>query len=564
MRHPCRARSSTPIQVLRNAATWDYTPGSNLPGDLYECDWRFLLPRLSFETTVCFGAASPTTLRGLSDLSTRVLSVSPVTQTDGPGPGLLPDNVVVVDPSEWRNLGIGGTADLLYFACPGELRRLVAHPDLFEDALALLKPTGVIFSELFGGDKSRARKLKQALQKADLGSGEPVLLGPWSPSFRSAAPVGDRTVMKYCRSLSSPRKLRSRVLLGLKTLWRPYRWALVAGRQRPDNAQVPDYVDAAAARSGISLTGYRWGFVAGGRYPSKKVVFTLFKNGCPTPEAIVKLTRHPSFNRRLENEFHSLQALHKTRAPEAKAAPKALFLGNEGGLVLAAQTAVQGRPLQELSEARPDSPHTVLVVNWLVSLAWKTARKVQGTEVASSLSSLADRFCDNYSSPAEERHFLATQISKIGKCPDFPVVFQHGDPHPGNILITPDDRLVLLDWESAEPAGMPLWDLFYFLHTTARLAVGRRRTPGSLILRDLFLTSTGWKGLLQGALSKSCEALQLDRHLIKPLFYLCWMHRALKEATRLPVNQAAKGTSVELLRFALAHDRDPNLSALLC
>ena len=47
----------------------------------------------------------------------------------------------------------------------------------------------------------------------------------------------------------------------------------------------------------------------------------------------------------------------------------------------------------------------------------------------------------------------------------FPLVFQHGDPGPWNVLITSDGRPGFLDWEAAEPHGMPLWDLFHFLRS---------------------------------------------------------------------------------------------------
>jgi hypothetical protein len=54
----------------------------------------------------------------------------------------------------------------------------------------------------------------------------------------------------------------------------------------------------------------------------------------------------------------------------------------------------------------------------------------------------------------------------------------------------------------------------------------------------------------------------LETGLIAPLFYTCWMHRALKEATRLSVSSLATGHYFNLLRRCIEKRNSPALAQL--
>jgi len=56
------------------------------------------------------------------------------------------------------------------------------------------------------------------------------------------------------------------------------------------------------------------------------------------------------------------------------------------------------------------------------------------------------------------RHQVARQSARWQARP----VLQHGDFAPWNIRVNPSDgRWVVMDWESADPEGLPLWDWFH-------------------------------------------------------------------------------------------------------
>ncbi|MBA3304066.1 MAG: hypothetical protein H0U26_09370 [Acidimicrobiia bacterium] len=51
--------------------------------------------------------------------------------------------------------------------------------------------------------------------------------------------------------------------------------------------------------------------------------------------------------------------------------------------------------------------------------------------------------------------------------------------------------------------------------------------------------------------------------LVAPLFFTCWLHRAMKESTRLPPERRGKGTYRRLLRTCVEQRRSPALASIL-
>jgi thiamine kinase-like enzyme len=173
---------------------------------------------------------------------------------------------------------------------------------------------------------------------------------------------------------------------------------------------------------------------------------------------------------------------------------------------------------------------------------------------------LFTRFIEIYRVTPEQHTFLKNQIAIIGRSQEaFPLVFQHGDPGTWNVMATPTGQAVFLDWEAAEPQGMPLWDLFYFMRSYAVWAarLGGVRSSLQGFTRQL-LTGSELSQLLIQATHRYCQRTDLPHHLIEPLFYTCWMHRALKEATRLVPAKLEKGHYVNLLGLCI-EQRDARL-----
>jgi hypothetical protein len=143
-------------------------------------------------------------------------------------------------------------------------------------------------------------------------------------------------------------------------------------------------------------------------------------------------------------------------------------------------------------------------------------------------------------------------------------VFQHGDPGVWNLLVAGDGSVAFLDWEAAETRGVPLWDIFHLARSFAVIAgrAGGERNMMRAIDRIL-LEPTPINRMVADVVGRYRERLRLSAALIEPLFHTSWMHRALKEATRLPKHRLASGHYLALLRRGLDRRETPGLARLL-
>jgi hypothetical protein len=133
-----------------------------------------------------------------------------------------------------------------------------------------------------------------------------------------------------------------------------------------------------------------------------------------------------------------------------------------------------------------------------------------------------------------------------------------------NAIWTRAGRVAFLDWEAAEPEGVPLWDLFYFLRSYGMQASpSRGRRDWLEKSARHFRAETALHGLFADAVRRAAASTRLPGELVTPLFFTCWMHRALKEATRLRGRALAQGRYFGLLRLFLERREEPGLRRLL-
>jgi aminoglycoside phosphotransferase (APT) family kinase protein len=129
----------------------------------------------------------------------------------------------------------------------------------------------------------------------------------------------------------------------------------------------------------------------------------------------------------------------------------------------------------------------------------------------------------------------------------------HGDPGTWNLLLTPDSRLGILDWEAAEPDGLPLWDLFHLLRSYATLASSSWLPHRSLRLaRRQLVDGSTLTATFAASVAAYRDALGLPAEIVEPLYHLGWVHRAVKEASRLAPDRLPSGHYVRLLRSGMS------------
>jgi hypothetical protein len=305
---------------------------------------------------------------------------------------------------------------------------------------------------------------------------------------------------------------------------------------------VPRYLAETASRHGYSLGRGPWVLEPSRGYRSQKIVFHLPETG-----EIVKITQHPRFNARLDNEYRALAALAHT-AP-AGLAPQPRFRGLHARLLVIGQSRLLGAPFRTASTGSPTCGVAEAAVDALLDLARLGVGTPSGSEAAAALHQLLAQHERVHRPPPEQLAFLRAQIDLIGAAgAQFPAVFSHGDPTTLNALVRDDGGIGLVDWENGEPLGLPFFDIFYFVNAYAQWSFERRRrrwTPGA-IWATLY-EPTGFRELLERSLSRYRDAVEITADLAGPSMFMFWMTLALREATRSGNTTPATGTYARLL-----------------
>jgi hypothetical protein len=564
------------VKALETTLGEEFAPGSNLKGAVEGANWCFLLPSLEIGRVVSVGAPSPSALATLSRLSNEIVVWAPsrdlrrlrsviggdgsakisLLETDG-GPIPLPDR----------------SADVMFLA----RHALASHDRTMRDELErLLKPGGAAYAEfrrsLYPLAATRAVERAFGL----LGPPQVMWLAPAFGEMRAAAPHADGPSIAYLeRSFLTRRLLRLQLVrrpgrvLGSHVLTNRFfgRCGALAGPPEIDLAAgPPDYLRSVAAEAGVHIERGRWGFAAPGDYRTQKLLFFIFAGAKETPESVVKMTRDPKLNPRLEREWHALTLLQERGIGDEGTVPRPLFAGRHADLAIVGETAVDGVPFRKQTRATADCPYAGAVVDWLLELGRLTAhtQPTGSPGIAARLEALLARFTELYRVDPVHGDFLADQVAAIASSEaSLPLVFQHGDPGPWNLLVTREGRPAFLDWEAADPEGLPLWDIFHFLRSFG-LTISRRtgRSDPIRSFTEQVLADSDLSRLIVQATARFCAETALRPELVEPLFYLCWMHRALKEVPRLHPARLDTGRYVNVLRRAIDEREAPGLRRL--
>lgn len=579
--------------ILETTLSSEFTPGTNLTGGVASADWRYLLPSQELEHLLCVGIPSLRTLTVLSTISRRVHVVASererVEKIEKEFQKQGIPNVQFICVEKFSTLPFyAESMDLVYLADSRGNIRYLRRGEIRQQIHKLLKPQGVLYFELQGlGQRLAGRKVLKLLAGQGFNFQKSFWLTPFGGDLRTALPIGERSISSYFFSnVIYGQSFKKRVLsrfgktlsgLGLIGALAPRR-ALLLRRSSGTgvsangySSDVPEYISALAEKSGVDLSAYRFGLSARGKFNANKVIFFLFdregnSSTSPRAEVVIKMTRSAEFNRRLENEHRILSLLKKGAYVDSATYPEPLFFGYHNGLAAIGMRAVHGKPFRTRTLATPQCPIAREAIEWIIGLGGASAKPIPSPRpVAETLEKLLNTFREIYPLSEEEDRFLIGQVETVARSEaPFPLVFQHGDPGTWNMMVSDEDKVIVIDWEAGEPEGIPLWDLFYFFRTYASWVSRQQGSRDSLKnFSENFLTVSTMSEMLADITQRYCANVGLSRQLIKPLFYTCWMHRALKEATRLTEKTLETGHYFNVLRMSIAQQDNPALEALL-
>ena len=480
---------------------------SNLPADQLPTSWLYLLPSVRLARVAAIGHLDAPTRTALASLGAAIDDVTLPVSLDG-------YDLVVVgsvrEPIEVSALGSRTIASLA-------------------GGVVGLAPTAWLVP---AGSPAPRRIDDPVRLPATLATGLPASAHRRRPMLERARRVGRRTLARAIRRERAHPGDRVRSLaLVLSPLASRETGTIL--RVDDDPALLPAYIRAVAVDGGHDLAAHRWTVSPQAMFASQKVVFVATAEGSVDPDVVIKVTRQPSFAPLLQREHDGLTAL--LGAGVETGAPRPLFYGEHAGLAVQGQTAVVGEPLVRLAAANPSCELVERAASWLVDVATRTAVPSVTSDAAGALGELVRRYVGIYQPPPSEREELARCVETIGRSSAaLPAVFQHGDSGAWNVLVGRDGEVTFLDWENADPQGVPLWDLVYLTQTHASAVATRRGVRYTArSFADQLVAPSAWRAVLDERVERCARALSMDPAVVEPITSLLWVHLAVKESTRL-------------------------------
>jgi aminoglycoside phosphotransferase (APT) family kinase protein len=298
-------------------------------------------------------------------------------------------------------------------------------------------------------------------------------------------------------------------------------------------------------------------------WTSKYVVFLVFGR---EPALVVKVVRIPGFgNDWLRREATNLEAAQAARPSGLDTIPRLIALAEVRRRPLLVQTALPGRALDRPALRRNREVSIRRVLDWLRELP----RDGDGTRTDPDwFERLVERPIRLAGAGSGDDRWVALvdrtlELVEPLRAAELPLVVEHGDLSPPNLIELRDGRIGVIDWELAEPRGLPLVDFLFFLTYTA-LAARRASTVARQLqaFDEAFFGPDAWASRLGTA---EAERVGIPSTLLTPLLVACWARYVAKLIHRLgpaPLEQESgayaartaieKSTYAELWRHAVS------------
>ncbi|MGN6255405.1 MAG: glycosyltransferase [Solirubrobacterales bacterium] len=289
-----------------------------------------------------------------------------------------------------------------------------------------------------------------------------------------------------------------------------------------------------------------------GRRSINKVVGLAFEAGTKEPVAAVKFARVAEAEPGLEREAAVLRRLGEER-PGLDGVPHLRGEGRRAGRFAVVEDAVEGKSLLDLLRPENFEEVTMQVTTVLIELAAASGQIHHtaieppigaGSQARASemVGDVLTRFEAEFGAVVEPSAVDGARalLDGLGDLPSAP---EHRDCSPWNILLTDAGDPVLLDWESAEPDGLPGLDLVYFLANCAFVLDGAIESGHTRESYARLLDPTTPHGRVAArAIEEYRAALGIVAADFRRLRLLCWLvhshsdyrHLQLEVATPAP------------------------------
>jgi hypothetical protein len=443
----------------------------------------------------------------------------------------------------------------------GDLRRVVAAAE----------PGTWLCVEVADGS---ARAIREAL--ADAGAGDVDLYVPWptAASPRVWIPAGDHvTAAHVIASIRGRGFVRGALRGAQRTVWRArfkrgvglarravFRTGGVAPvdstRRRADGLRLPPSVAGAIDECweewglGRRPDTYRTALVTGGSADVNKVVALVFAAGARRPSLVVKFARIAPAIPGMKREAGVLAHLEQRLGKPVDGVPRLLLELPELSNALV-ETYVPGVAMTTQLTGKTFAELAAAATGWLSDLADGAAPSEPSTWWPRIAEPALERF-ERVHGRSADPALVRNTVDRLRSLGALPVVPEHRDFAPWNLLVAEGGRLGVLDWESAEPDGLPFLDLVYFLAYLAfdlENAISSQRPVETY--RSLLDERSTVGSVARECMSRYATACALRDADLPALRLLTWLVHATADARALEPEPASPSADRGALFYAL-------------
>lgn len=435
--------------------------------------------------------------------------------------------------------------------------------DTLRQAAGLLRPGGRLYVQLprSATPWQRPSSMRRWRDLAS-GAGFGEIAAYWHvPSFEGCAhvvPISDRHALHQVarRHQGTTRGAFKSAMLHLATSARAT--PCVAG----DVSMVARLRSDATTASGLDTTSVAADattrLLVTPRFRTSRHVVRLASDPVTRAGLVVKLPRISTDTSGIAHEAAVLRELAERWPAGRGTFPVVRALHVEGHPALV-ETKVRGTVLTHRYVARRPAESVRAVRSWIESLpvSGSTSTDPQwfGRLVEQPLSELAQWESAGNSTGLSELVRRTVAAASLLCDHDLPLVFEHGDVTCPNVFMDRDGRISLVDWELAEPAGLPGTDMMHFLAFVSFAVAGVHDVPGQVrAFHDSFFGPRPWAARLARS---HLRQRGVDEQLLAPLMLATWGRYAAKIGPRLRrLATTVDGESPRLIASVIARDRD--------
>jgi aminoglycoside phosphotransferase len=300
---------------------------------------------------------------------------------------------------------------------------------------------------------------------------------------------------------------------------------------------------------------------------SSHVVFLLLADGQPDPMLVAKVPRLAEASDSLRREAANLSLIQSIRSGGFDSIPRIVAFEEYGGRPLLIETALAGQPMDRRMVRRHLTRCCEAALAWLTEVQSSLSGANESTKswFERQVEAPLDHVACAFSASAEEVRLLEETRDLVAPLRDeaLPLVVEHGDLSHPNLFLLQSGGLGVVDWELAEPHGLPTHDLFFFLcYVAFAWHDARKHEENVSAFHTAFFGRSAWA---RRYVQIYADRLRLPPRVLTPLFVLGWVRYMAGLLTRLGETDHVDGVGADtvtwlrsnryyaLWRHALAH-----------